>query len=161
MKINMNEETKTKKSIWKRWWFWLIVVFIIIIIAASSGGEKKTTKPEQQSSQEQTQIQEGSQASTEKQKAAWQEVKSWSGSGIKNTEPFEITGDQWRINWTNPTQNEVLQIMVYKVGNEIVDTVAVNTMDKGNDSSYVYKKGSFYLSINATGNWQIEVEEYK
>lgn len=157
----MNEETKPKKSIWKRWWFWGIVVFVVIIIIGSSGDEKKEAQPEQQSPQQQAQTQESSQPSEEEQKATWQEVKSWTGSGIKNTEPFEITGNQWRINWTNPTQNEVLQIMVYRVGNEIVDTVAVNTMDKGSDTSYVYKNGSFYLSINATGNWEIEVEELK
>lgn len=31
----------------------------------------------------------------------WTKVGSWQGSGIKNTEPFTITGKQWRINWSN------------------------------------------------------------
>jgi len=39
----MNEESKTKKPIWKKWWFWLIIVAVIIIIASVSGGEKKET----------------------------------------------------------------------------------------------------------------------
>ena len=161
-------EIKPKKPIWRKWWFWVIAIFVIIIIVAViSGNEEEGSQkqPAQQLTQQptqQTQTQKSAQQPSEKEhQASWQKVKSWSGSGTKNTEPFEITSNQWRINWVNPTQDNLLQVMVYKTGSEIADTVAVNTMDKGSDSSYIYKKGSFYLSINATGKWKIEVEEYK
>ena len=63
----MAEETKPKKSIWKKWWFWLIAIFVIIIIVSAGGEEKKETTPEQQLPQEQTQPQETSQISQAEQ----------------------------------------------------------------------------------------------
>lgn len=44
--INMTNETKPKKPLWKRWWFWVVAVFIIIIVVSLGGEKKKEVKPE-------------------------------------------------------------------------------------------------------------------
>jgi|GEM_PF-5788192 len=43
----MNEETKPKKPIWKKWWLWIGIILVIIIIA-SSGGENGKKSEESQ-----------------------------------------------------------------------------------------------------------------
>lgn len=37
------EQTKQKKSIFKRWWFWLIVIVVIGIIGAAAGSNQGTS----------------------------------------------------------------------------------------------------------------------
>ena len=45
----------------------------------------------------------------------WVAVKSWSGSGIKKTENFEITGSDWRVNWKSDGKNGNNSILVYSL----------------------------------------------
>jgi hypothetical protein len=159
------DKTKPKKSILKKWWFWVIAIFIIIIIASAGGDEKEETTPEQQSKQQQPQTQESPQNLEKEQKVTWQKVKSWSGTGIKKTEPFTIIGDQWRINWKNKGGDfggGILQVYVYKPGESFPEELLANTTEVSSDSSYIYKKGTFYLDISsANTSWEIELEELK
>lgn len=91
---------------------------------------------------------------------SYQKVNSWSGTGIKTTESFTITGSTWRINHSN-SGGGVFQVYVYKSNNELV-TVAANTTQSGSDTSHVNQSGSFYLTINAANtNWTVEVEDFK
>lgn len=90
------------------------------------------------------------------QKPEWSKVIDWQGSGIKNTEPFEIRGSMWRIKWQN--LGSILQIYVYRPGGGLI-ALPVNTLEKGKDISYIYEKGEFYLTINAIEKWIIEIEE--
>jgi|GEM_PF-6203337 len=83
-------------------------------------------------------------------------VKSWQGTGIKTTEPFEIKSRRWCIKWEN--RDSLLQIFVYRTSGEFV-TLCANVSEKGKDTSYVYKSGNFYLMINASGAWKVTVEE--
>jgi len=168
----MTDEIKSKKPIWKRRWVWIIIFFVAIIIIASSGGEKKETKLEiTQPAQEKTTqpVQEKarkSETQEQPQKATWQKVKSWQGTGIKNTEPFTITGKQWRIVWsledTTGFGGSILQIFVYKPGGELPIEMVANAQGTASDTGYVYKSGEFYLNINsANGKWVITVEELR
>lgn len=91
--------------------------------------------------------------------ATWHKVKSWSGSGMKTTEQFEIPGREWRVNWTNKEGQQIFQIYLYKDGElYLAQSVLANTLDAGSDTTYVYASGTFHLQINATGPWSVEVE---
>lgn len=135
-----------------------IIVLIIIIAIASGGGEKKETAPEiTPSMQEEIQ---------EQPETTWQKIKSWQGTGIKNTEPFPITGKQWRVVWsledTTGFGGSILQIFVYKPGGELPIEMLANAQGTASDTGYIYKSGEFYLNINsANGDWTITVEELK
>jgi ribosomal protein L40E len=142
--------------------------FIMFIIVSSiiGGGTKKETKPQinQQTKQEVTQPSQ--EKAPEQPQATWQKVKSWQGTGIKKTEPFTITGKQWRIIWsikdTSGINASILQIFVYKVGVQAPMEIVANVQGTANDTSYIYESGEFYLNINsANGNWAITVEELK
>lgn len=92
----------------------------------------------------------------------WRVVKSWTGSGIKQTESFRIASKEWRISWT--TKNEkvagLLQIFVYTDSGELV-TLAANQQGAGSDVSYVRSTpGRYYLTINSANvDWTVTVED--
>ena len=94
---------------------------------------------------------------------SWHQIKSWEGSGIKDTEPFTIAENQWRIKYSiTGDEFGLLQIFVYKIGNDFPVATVANIMGTASDTSYVYKNGEFYLKINsANTNWSIIVEELR
>lgn len=104
-------------------------------------------------------------AAKKKPKATWRKVKSWRGTGIKSTEPFTITGKQWRIIWSFEDISGFdtdLYVNVYKPGDPIIVDWAVSTTGTGSDVSYLYKSGQFYLRIaSVSGNWKIAIEELR
>lgn len=55
-KNNMIDETKSKKSIWKKWYFWVLIISVILIISFNSKEEKilETTESIQQENEEKT-----------------------------------------------------------------------------------------------------------
>lgn len=100
----------------------------------------------------------------------WETIKTWSGSGITNTEPFRINTDFWRVNWTSSAsefsrQNQgaghIFQIYLQRPGNELFMDILANVANevRSSDTSYVYRKGQFYLTMNGgNGNWIVEVQ---
>jgi len=90
------------------------------------------------------------------QAAKWSHVINWKGDGAKTTEPFVIQSKMWRIEWQN--LGHILQVYLNRINGDFV-SIPVNTSEKGKDVSYVYEKGEFYLTINAVGEWQIDIEE--
>ena len=88
---------------------------------------------------------------------AWIEVKRWTGSGIKHTESFTVTSDEWRIRW-RAKGSGLFQIYVYK-GSEL-KTVAANQTEGSDDSSYISGSGRHKLTINCVGiKWTVVVED--
>jgi hypothetical protein len=96
--------------------------------------------------------------------AQWTTVKTWSGSGMKETETFTTTNREWRIKWT--TSNEpfanvgLIQLFVYD-GDGTMVTLAANKQGPGSDVSYVRSApGKHYLMINSANiDWDVTVEE--
>jgi len=97
-----------------------------------------------------------------------EKVGSWKGNGKKNTEPFTITKTPWVIVWINNTLSnnepkelsrmELFSISVCEVGNEFSEMIVVDNASEFGDITYIYEKGTFYLSIYyANSNWIVEV----
>lgn len=93
------------------------------------------------------------------------EVQTFTGSGIKETQPFTVTGDTWRLRYdfqsTTPDQQfSSFDLSVYKTGNTIPESVI--TLERpGSDTSYVNAgAGTYYLSIgSANATWTVTVED--
>ena len=43
--VQVQNEKKVKKPIFKKWWFWVIIVFVVIIIIGAASGKSKDDKP--------------------------------------------------------------------------------------------------------------------
>jgi len=89
------------------------------------------------------------------EKPEWSYVIDWKGNGAKTTESFRVK-KSWRIKWKN--LGDILQIYVHNLTGDFV-ALPVNTLEKGEDISYIYEEGEFYLTINALGRWEVEIEE--
>jgi hypothetical protein len=80
-------------------------------------------------------------------------VKEFSGSGGKNTRPFTVK-DGWEIQWD--AKGDIFQLFLYTANGDM-EGVPANQQGSGKGSSYQAKGGSYYLQVNAIGNWAIKV----
>ena len=92
-------------------------------------------------------------------------VQTFTGSGIKETQPFTVTGDTWRLRYdvqsTTPDQQfSSFDMSVYKTGNTIPESV-ITPESLGSDTTYVNAgAGTYYLSIDsANATWTVTVED--
>jgi hypothetical protein len=93
------------------------------------------------------------------------EVQTFTGSGIKETQPFTVTSDTWRLRYdfestTPDQQSSSFDMSVYKTGNTIPESVI--TLERpGSDTTYVNAgAGTYYLSIgSANATWTVTVED--
>jgi hypothetical protein len=94
-----------------------------------------------------------------------EEVQTFTGSGIKETQPFTVTSDTWRLRYdfestTPDQQSSSFDMSVYKTGNTIPESVI--TLERpGSDTTYVNAgAGTYYLSIgSANATWTVTVED--
>ena len=80
-------------------------------------------------------------------------VKTFTGSGGKNTRPFTVK-DGWEIQWD--AKGDIFQLYLYKATGDMIG-VPANQQRSGKGSSYQAKGGQYYLQVNAIGNWAITV----
>jgi len=93
------------------------------------------------------------------------EGQTFTGNGIKETQPFTVTSDTWRLRYdfessTPDQQLSSFDMGVYKTGNTIPESVI--TLERpGSDTTYVNAgAGTYYLSIgSANAKWSVTVEE--
>lgn len=79
-------------------------------------------------------------------------IFQYSGSGMKTTRPFTVNSS-WELQWD--ADGMIFQAYLYKEDGELADLLA-NQQGEGKGSSYCPKTGTFYLKINAMGNWTVK-----
>lgn len=77
----------------------------------------------------------------------------FSGSGGQNTRPFTTDG-AWEIQW-NATGN-IFQLYLYDENGKLVG-VPANQQGPGEGNSYQPKAGTYYLQVNTSKDWEIEI----
>ncbi len=87
----------------------------------------------------------------------WRVVRTYTGSSSKNTDPFSISGNPWRIRVTS--KSSVLTISFHSASTGTIEDIVISMNSPGTDETYIYKKGTFYLDIIAIGSYEIVVEE--
>lgn len=87
----------------------------------------------------------------------WRIVRSYTGSSSKNTDPFSISGNPWRIRVISKAS--MLTLALFNASSGDVEEIVINMNDPGTDETYIYRKGTFYLDIIAYGSYEIIVEE--
>jgi hypothetical protein len=80
-------------------------------------------------------------------------IKEFSGKGHHITRPFSVPNG-WEIQWE--AMGRLLQVYVNKTNGEL-DGIAANQQGPGIGSSYQPKGGSYYLEMNAFGEWKVTV----
>jgi len=82
-------------------------------------------------------------------------VTQYSGSGMKTTRPFTVDSS-WEIQWK--VSGMIFQVYLQSEDGQMVDILA-NQQGEGEGSSYSPKSGTYYLEINAVGDWEIKIVE--
>ena len=95
--------------------------------------------------------------SSDKTTAGETTVMELTGSGLKNTRPFQVDGP-WELQWD--AKGPLFIVRIYNPDGSIA-AAAANQQGPGKGSSYQPKGGHYYLQINALGNWQVKVIEIK
>jgi len=80
-------------------------------------------------------------------------VKTFSGSGGKNTRPFTVQSG-WEIQWD--AKGDLFQIYLHTSNGDMVG-VPANQQGAGAGSSYQPEGGQYYLQVNAIGDWSIKI----
>lgn len=93
---------------------------------------------------------------------SWIAMKSWQGSGSKETETFTVTG-HWRVDWIySPASSSggVFQVFIYSADGRQLLNLAANTLNGGSDTSFWAGPGTYYLKISsAGGDWKVGVQD--
>jgi hypothetical protein len=110
----------------------------------------------------------------------WAKVASFSGSTTKNTEPFTVSGERWRVRWTckaSAAANELMGsagqgsaekyagLMVTAIrenGNRDTLDVVSQLLGGGSDSTELRGAGTYHFEVHsANSDWTLIVEQYE
>jgi hypothetical protein len=157
----MTTKQKPKWKTWQKITLGIVIGFIVLMVIAvnsddTTAAKTKDVKP----------------ATTEAQPVAetessYKQIFHFTGTGSKKSETFKLSGNPARLNYKyNTGDMGVFSIYVVPEGEDIqkdggIPEVMPDT-DKTKDSSTstIHKDaGSYYLDVNATGKWDITVEE--
>ena len=98
----------------------------------------------------------------------WHSVITFTDRDRKESEPFTIKGDLWRINYTvNPvegrTDHSIFSVHVYPENETIVSVSSWKCwFESCNGTEYISKgNADYYIEVIASSNsWKLEVEDY-
>lgn len=95
----------------------------------------------------------------------WQRVAIFEGNNTKNNQRFKITSNDWRLNWsTEPTVKgaSVFQIYAFNNSGKLLNPgILANIIGKGSSTSNMHGSGTYFITINTTQSYKIDIEEYK
>lgn len=152
----------------------VLVVFVILVIAAALNPSEKPaavpTAPPVAAQPAPTQAVQpaATQAArptdvpkpTAKPAPTWQKVVEFTGKGIKETETFTITADEWRISWdTKPGEYGAMNFQIYVYKGKSMAGIAANVIGEDKDSTIQRGKGDYYLTINTAQPYTVVIEQ--
>ena len=86
------------------------------------------------------------------QAAADVPVAHWAGSATMTTRPFHVDGP-WEVRWRS---DGAFTVLLHPVGSAPA-TVVAQARDHGASSAYQPQAGDFYLEVDASGPWTVDV----
>lgn len=93
---------------------------------------------------------------------AWAVKGLWQGSGSRDTEEF-VVGEHWRVDWIfSPAQTGGLfQVFIYRSDGRVLMNLAALNQKGGSDTSFWSGSGKYFLRINASGDWKLDVQDLR
>lgn len=80
-------------------------------------------------------------------------IARFAGRGAKNTRPF-VTEGPWEIQWN--AGGDIFQIYLHTETGQLVG-VAANQQGSGTGTSYQPEAGTYFLKVNALGDWKVAI----
>jgi hypothetical protein len=97
-------------------------------------------------------------------RAAWSVVKEWTGTGSKVMEIFDVTGKEWRVNWSSKSQPDSygsFGVLVYTADKKLVGSATARVGNS--DTTYVHEgPGRYFVEVTAANvDWTVAVADDK
>lgn len=89
----------------------------------------------------------------------YQQVFTFSGNGVKKSEPFTITGDRFKIKYD--CSGNLCQAYLKKTTSEWNIQLIMNSANPIKDETIFYGAGEYYIDSNSMGSYSMVVEDYK
>lgn len=89
----------------------------------------------------------------------YQQVFSFSGNGAKNSEPFVIRGDRFKVKYD--CTGDLCSAHLEKVGSTFGGGLIMNNTGSAHDETVFYGSGEYYISANSMGSYTMIVEDYR
>ena len=100
-----------------------------------------------------------------KVKPKWRAIKKFKGKKSKKTEPFKISGREWKVSWKTKTpahKEDAEFILILKNRKNKEDShVIANYTGSDEDFSFLEGNGEYFLQINSNQDYEITVHELK
>jgi hypothetical protein len=145
---------KKQMAPWKAFALGALAMLILMsLINANSGSTTSATEP-LTAPEQQAAMAPASAPATGK----WTKIKTFTGSGTKNTEKFSVSSE-WKIKWTTKPGNmgsSNFSLTLDDDAGEMVGLIA-NVIGKSVDESYQHTGGTFYLEILSGQPYVIEI----
>jgi TolA-binding protein len=98
----------------------------------------------------------------------WHRVVAIAGDDSKNSDPFHVSGKQWRVLWHNQDRPGVMYkntsalfISAFPV-NDTIPKKICSRLGTGGDSTELTGSGDYYLKVEASGgHWELVVEDFR
>jgi hypothetical protein len=94
---------------------------------------------------------------------AWHRVRSYEGAAMKDTESFDIRGDEWCIRWRTWTADGESGnfAVIVRTGEGDMKALVGNIIGAGADTSTMRGAGRYYLQIQTGQPYSVQVEEWR
>ncbi len=139
----------------------ILIIFALLIIYSVIRSDNNESHTDKSANIEDVNQQDNTQSNS---LATWHEIKRFEGSGIKDTDTFNIPLNEWRISWDTKPREDVygtwpsnFAIYVYSDDGQLVDVVA-NVVGYSKDSTIMRGAGNYYLGINSGQPYIILIE---
>lgn len=96
---------------------------------------------------------------TESDKKTYQQIFTFNGTGIKQSESFIITGEKFKIRYD--CSGDLNQAFLYKIDDDLFIELIVNTLEPIEDETVFYGSGEYYIEANMIGSFSMIVCDYK
>jgi len=158
----MEIQNKIQKPWYKKTWVIIFGVLIVLVYIGNLGDDKSANVAEPS----QTYIATPDQSNTKQ----WTKVYSFKGNGMKKSPVFELKGNEARVRYKYeaPSGLGMGMFAVYVVdeGSDIMKDggipEAMSSAEKEDTESSIQKSaGRYYLSVNASGLWEVTIEEMR
>lgn len=145
----------TRKQVLLR--FGLPAMFLLVVVAAMSGeGDAQPTNTVNQDASNVSS--DTAQKVDAKVEPQYQEVFTFSGEGIKKSEPFTVTGNRFKIEYD--CTGDLCQAFLQKADGGL-EGVIMNTTGATKDETIQYGSGEYYIEANTIGKYTFKVYDYK
>ena len=138
-----------------------IGIIVVILVALAALGSN-TQNAQQSNTADATNTQASTGASTDnssEDQKEYQKVMTFSGNGSKNSKPFTIEGERFKIEYS--CQGQICQAWLERPDSDLPQEMIVNSTDSVEDETIIYKSGEFYIKSNTAGTYTFTVYDYK